>query len=170
MTVIEEEVLVRDILKLDAQGLSPTISLIREMADTICRARNAPPVGVKWASSFVKRTPALEVKLGRTYECQRKLCEDPTVIRGWFELVKNTINKHGILPEDIYNFDETGFQMGQISASMVVTAVDRQGRPKQAKPTNTEWVTLIQGAYADGSATPPFLIFKGKELNRAWFY
>jgi hypothetical protein len=68
------------ILQLDAQGLSPTLSLIREMADTICGARNAPTVGVKWASSFVKRTPALEVKLGRTYECQRKLCEDPKTI------------------------------------------------------------------------------------------
>ena len=113
------------------------------MADAICRARNAPQVGIKWASSFVKRTLALEVKLGRTYECQRKLCEDPERIRAWFELVKNTINKHGILPGDTYNFDETGFQMGQISASKVVTAVDRVGRPKQIKPTNTKWVTLI---------------------------
>lgn len=69
MTIIEEEVLVRDILKLDAQGLSPTLSLIREIADTICRARNAPQVGIKWASSFIKRTLALEVKLGRTYKC-----------------------------------------------------------------------------------------------------
>jgi hypothetical protein len=39
--------------------------------------------------------------------------------------MKNTINKYGILQQDIYNFDETGFQMGQISASMVVTAADR---------------------------------------------
>ena len=113
------------------------------MADTIYRARNAPLVGIKWASSFVKRTPALEVKLGRTYECQRKLCEDPERITAWFELVKNTINRHGILPGDIYNFDETSFQMGQISASKVVTAADRLGRPKQIKPTNTKWVTLI---------------------------
>jgi len=140
------------------------------MADAICRARNAPPVGIKWASSFVKRTPALEVKLGRTYECQRKLCEDPERIRAWFELVKNTINKHGILLGDTYNFDETGFQMGQISASKVVTATDRLGRPKQIKPTNTEWVTLIQGACADGSLVPPFIIMKGKEFNQAWFY
>jgi hypothetical protein len=151
MTVIEEEVLVRDILKLDTQGLSPTLSLIREMADAICRARNTPQVGIKWASSFMKKTPALEVKLGRTYEYQRKLCKDPERIRAWFELVKNTINKHGILPGDTYNFDETGFQMGQISASKVVTAVDRVGRLKQIKPTNTEWVTLIQGACTDGS-------------------
>jgi hypothetical protein len=56
MTVIEEEVLVRDTLELDAQGLSPTLSLIRKMADTICRARNTPPVGIRWASSFVNRT------------------------------------------------------------------------------------------------------------------
>jgi RecB family endonuclease NucS len=49
------------------------------------------------------------VKLRRTYECQRKLYKDPEVIRAWFELVKNTVNKYGILPEDIYNFDESGF-------------------------------------------------------------
>jgi hypothetical protein len=47
MTVIEEEVLVADILKLDAQGLSPTLSLIREMTDTICRVSNSPPVGAR---------------------------------------------------------------------------------------------------------------------------
>jgi len=70
----------------------------------------------------------------------------------------------------MYNFDEAGFQMGQISTSKVVTDADRPGRPKQVKLTNTEWVTLIQGAYADSSTIPPFLVFKGKELNHAWFY
>jgi hypothetical protein len=165
----EEEAIVKDILKLDAQGLSPTISLVKEMADAICKARGAPSVGVNWPNTFIKRTPALKTRLGRTYECQRRLCEDPQVIEGWFKLVKNTIDKHGILPQDIYNFDETGFQMGQISALMVVIATDRQGRPKQVKPTNTQWVTLIQGACADGSTIPPFLIFKGKELNHTWF-
>jgi hypothetical protein len=80
----------------------------------------------------------LEVKLGRTNKCQRKLCEDPKIIGGWFKLVKNIVNKHGILLEDIYNFNESSFQMGQISASKVVIAADRPGRPKQVKPTNTE--------------------------------
>ena len=169
LTQAEEEVLVREILKLDSQGLSPTISLVKEMADTICKARGAPAVGVKWPYKFVQRTPALTVKLGRTYECQRKLCEDPEVIKAWFELVKNTINKYGILPKDTYNFDESGFQMGEISTSKVVTAADKPGRPKQVKPTNTEWVTLIQGACADGSLIPSFLILKGKEFNQNWF-
>jgi len=67
------------------------------MANTICRARGELGVGVKWANNFVRRTPVLEIKLGRTYECQRRLCEDPKIIRGWFALVKSTINKYGIL-------------------------------------------------------------------------
>lgn len=170
LSYIEEEVIVQNILKLDTQGLSPTVSLVKEMADSICKARDAPPVGVNWATTFIKRTPALKVKLGRTYECQRRLCEDPQIIGAWFELVRNTINKYGILPQDIYNFDETGFQMGQISASMVVTDASKPERPKQVKPTNTQWVTLIQGACADGSIIPPFLVFKGKELNHTWFH
>ena len=82
LSYIEEEVILKNILKLDAQGLSPTVSLVKEMADSICKSRGAKPVGVKWANTFIKRTPALKVKLGRTYECQRKLCEDPQVIGG----------------------------------------------------------------------------------------
>jgi hypothetical protein len=106
---LEEEVIVQNILKLDAQGLSPTIALVKGMADSICKARGIQPVRVNWSNNFIKRTPRFQVKLGRTYEYQRKLCEDPQVIRGWFELIRNTINKYGIIPEDIYNFDEAGF-------------------------------------------------------------
>jgi hypothetical protein len=69
-----------------------------------------------------------------------------------------------------YNFDKTGFQMGQISASKVVTAIDKPWRLKQVKPTNIEWVALIHGACTDGSLTPPFIVMKGKEFNQAWFY
>ena len=42
----EEEVLIKEILKLDSQGLSPTISLVKEMANIICKIRGAPPIGV----------------------------------------------------------------------------------------------------------------------------
>jgi hypothetical protein len=42
--------------------------------------------------------------------------------------MRNTINKYGILLEDMYNFDEAGFQIDQISTSKVVTDADRPGR------------------------------------------
>jgi hypothetical protein len=168
LTLVEEGVILDNILKLDSQGLSPTIDVVRSMADSMCKAKGKPNVGRHWPTRFIQRNPSIIVKSGRTYECQRKLCETPAVIQAWFELVKNTINKHGILPEDMYNFDETGFQLGQISTSRVVTSSERTGRPKQIKPSNTEWVTVIQGACADGSAIPPLLIFKGKTINYSW--
>ena len=47
LTAIEEGVLVQTILQLDAQGLSPTLDLIRESALAICKARGANLVGIK---------------------------------------------------------------------------------------------------------------------------
>ena len=138
LTPIEEEILLNSILKQDAEGLSPTLDIIRSMANSICKARGKPDVGRHWPSRFISRNPSLIVRTGRTYECQRKLCETPAVIQAWFELVKNTINKHGILLEDMYNFDEIGFQLGQISTSKVVTSSERISRLKQIKPLNTE--------------------------------
>jgi hypothetical protein len=38
-------------------------------------------------------------------------------------------NKHGIQDEDIYNFDETGFAMGLIATSWVVTRAEMPGKP-----------------------------------------
>jgi hypothetical protein len=87
--------------------------------------------------------------------------------------VKNTVNKHGILPGDTYNSDENGFQMGHISASKLVTAIDKPGRPMQMKPTNTEWVTLIKGAWLSNPTfhhhererVQPGLVLSGPPLN-----
>jgi hypothetical protein len=46
LSLIEEEVIVKNILKLDAQGLTPTIAMVKEIADSICKARGAPPIRV----------------------------------------------------------------------------------------------------------------------------
>ena len=51
--------------------------------------------------------------------------------------------KYGIPDDDVYNFDETGFMMGIISAGMVVTTSDGRGKAKLAQPGNREWATVI---------------------------
>ena len=38
--------------------------------------------------------------------------------------------KYGILDDDLYNFDKTGFIMGVIIASIVVTTLDSRSRAK----------------------------------------
>ncbi|KAF6809659.1 transposase, partial [Colletotrichum plurivorum] len=44
--------------------------------------------------------------------------------------------KYGIQEGDIYNFDETGFMMGVITASIVVTRADKRGKAKSVQPGN----------------------------------
>jgi hypothetical protein len=84
-------------------------------------------------------------------------------------LVQNTIAKYGITEADIYNFDETGFLMGQISTTTVVTSTERRGKAKSVQPGNREWATVIQGVNSQGWAIPPFIILAGKNHLSSWY-
>jgi hypothetical protein len=77
--------------------------------------------------------------------------------------------KYGIQPDDIWNFDETGFIMGKIQPKKVVTTAERRGRPKLVQPGNREWVTVIEAVSAEGQSIPPFIIVKGKKHLRSWY-
>jgi hypothetical protein len=165
----EEEVIVKHILELVGRGFAPRLAAVADMANSLRTERNMGHVGVNWPSTFVKRRPELQMSFNRKYDYKRALCEDPGTIQAWFRLVANMKAKYGIQDEDTYNFDETGFMMGQISTGAVVTASERRGRPKAVQPGNREWTTVIQGINATGWAIPPFIIFKGRHHLSAWY-
>ena len=172
MTSTEEEVLLERILDLDARWFPPRISVVREIANIILATRGETPpqtVGQNWVRNFINRHEILQTKYNRKYDYHRAQCEDPVIIQGWFELVRNTIAKYGILNEDVYNFDETGFQMGVITTSKVVTRADRRGRPKSIQPGNREWVSVVHGINAQGWAIPPLIILAGRLHQGVWY-
>jgi hypothetical protein len=169
LTQLEEEVIIRHILDLDIRGFAPTYAAIRDMADKLLAARGAGQVGQKWPANFVKRTDSLKTCFNRAYDRQRALCEDPALIRPWFELIEQTKAKYGICDDDVYNFDEAGFMMGKITTQLVVTGSERRGRPKTIQPGNREWVTVIAAINATGWSVPPFLIFAGQYHLSAWY-
>jgi hypothetical protein len=67
----------------------------------------------------------------RSMNYRRALSEDPKLIREWFNMISNTKAKYRILDEDIYNFDKTRFQIGQVHSATVITLARRSVRPKQ---------------------------------------
>jgi len=79
------------------------------------------------------------------------------------------VAEYGIHEDDIYNFDETGFQMGIISTAKVVTGNDRAGRPRTTQPGNREWVTVIETVCARGLAIPPLIIFEAVMHQAVWY-
>jgi hypothetical protein len=140
------------------------------MADRLLAERGGKPTGKRWVDNLIKRSPALRVRMTRSYDRQRALNEDPEVIGRWFELVRNIKAKYGILDEDSYNFDETGFMMGVISTRYVVTgSEERCGKAKLVQPGDREWTTAIECICADGSVIPPFIIFAGKKHISTWY-
>jgi hypothetical protein len=169
LTKLEESVIIEHIIDLDLRGFSPKLGAVADMANHLLTERGAGKVGIKWPSNFVKRTPELKTRFNRKYDYQRAKCEDPQIIQPWFELVRSTKAKYGIPDEDVYNFDETGFQMGVISTGIVVTGSERRNRPRAIQPGNREWVTVIQGVNSQGWAIPPFIIFAGQYHLSAWY-
>ncbi|KAJ3453706.1 hypothetical protein MRS44_017953 [Fusarium solani] len=166
---LEELIIVQFILDLDSRGFPPRLRGVEEMANRLLADRDAPPVGKRWASNFVKRHDELKTRFFRRYDYQRAKCEDPAEIRKWFKLVENTIAKYGIDLADIYNFDEVGFMMGVIANGMVVTGTERRERPKLVQPGSREWITVIQAINAEGWAIPPFIIGAGQYHLANWY-
>ena len=171
----EEERLINWVLSLERRGFPPYIIDIKRMAQTLL-ARRGPNgatriVGVNWAYTFLKGHPDLKTRLSRRRDAQRVKQEDPRIIRPWFERVLATKQKYGILDEDTYNFDETGFAMGLItgSSSKVVGSRDSVGRAVVIQPGNRMWTTVIECVNATGWTIPPFVILEGKVHLDYWY-
>jgi hypothetical protein len=134
----EEEVIIQYIRKLDERGFAPTLSYVREMANQLLAARGGNQVGEKWARNLVRRKPEIKSQVTRQRDYQRVLCSNPAVVSPWFDLVRNVKAKYGILDEDTYNFDETGFQIGVGGSVKVVTASERRLKPIGIQPGDCE--------------------------------
>lgn len=58
--------------------------------------------------------------------------------------MQRMILQYGIDPDDIYNFDETGFAMGLTATAKVITRSLYYGRQSVLQPGNREWTTAIE--------------------------
>jgi hypothetical protein len=130
------------------------------MANQLLAARGSGQAGVNWAYKFIRRRTEIRSQISRPRDHRRVLCSNPAIISPWFDLVRNVKAKYGILDEDTYNFDETGFQIGVGGSVRVVTASERRLKPLSVQPGDREWITLIACINAMGWSIPPFFILK----------
>ena len=82
----------------------------------------------------------------------------------WFDAFLEVKTERKIDTENIYNMDETGFAIGKLESTRII--VDSTCRTKyQSHPSRQEWVSNIECISADGRVLPPFVIFKGEQVN-----
>ncbi len=141
----QEDALTRWILSRDSRGVAPRHVHVQEMANLFLQSDTttiSEPIGINWVTNFIKRRDEVKSAFARKYNYSRAQCEDPKVIKAWFKQLQQLQAEYGIQQEDIFNFDETGFAMGLIATSRVVSRAEMPRTPHLIQP-GREWVTAI---------------------------
>ena len=97
-------------------------------------------------------------------------CFNYPIVRDFFGTLKEALTQHEIPWENVYNMDEKGCQLGG----------GQKGRWKKylfghsskgwycTQDANLELVTIVETVSADGFLLKPYVIFKGKRVQRSW--
>jgi hypothetical protein len=88
--------------------------------------------------------------------------EDVQVVEAYFHKLLAIINEHGVVAQDIWNMDETGFRIGIGKDQMIVTK--RKRAHYFSMPENRESATAIEAISAGGEVCPAFLILSGQVI------
>jgi hypothetical protein len=117
---------------------------------------------------FIKRLPE-EFKLVKQKPRDENCLdtEDIGLLQHWYDCLERFITQ--IPAKNIYNFDETGFQLGQGKTQKVVTT--RLIQAARGNPTREmgDLVTVVECIAADGFTMTPYFIFKGTVHLERWY-
>lgn len=153
--------------KMDDMGMSARLRMVPSLASAILKESSSSEstVGEKWAPRFLRRHPELSKSKQRPIDVKRYLAQSPYNIGHFLDKLKEVLDTHAIQPCDIYNFDESGFQIGVAKNQRVLVRSEHKHRAVCAPGSNNrELLTVAECISADGEVLPPFLILKGVTL------
>jgi len=178
LTEVEEKELARWITLCTVSGRAPIPEVVREMAEGIRRRRvkgvnesgmeivTYEPIGKRWVGRFLNRFPHLQTERGKKIDAVRMEASEEEY-RDYFQKLLATIDEFEVSPENIYNMDETGFNIGVAEDRNVIVDGTVSIR-YQAQGGRQEWVTSVDCICADGSSIPPLIIFTGMSIMSNW--
>jgi hypothetical protein len=160
----EELALCHFLDRLDATGFPARIPFIKGFANDLLRRNHTDPttdppsVSHMWPQRFLDRHPEYSVRKLKPLAIERQKTHTIGDLEGHFERFKAAVAEYGILPDDLYNMDETGFRIGVGRAHKIVTRRNNKERLYLSDPNNRESITSIETICADGSEIPPLVI------------
>ncbi len=85
----------------------------------------------------------------------------------YFETFHKLVEWFGLVPEDMWNIDETGFRIGCGKAQWVITN-DTSKALVMPDPDNQEYITSAESINGVGNVISAFLILQGKYMLYKW--
>ncbi|KXG47416.1 uncharacterized protein PGRI_012860 [Penicillium griseofulvum] len=164
---VQENVLVQWIRQVKELFALPMGPLITTSATQILNRDGTDcTISKAWVDRFIKRLPD-DLKPSKVRSVKKKHidAEDQETLEQWYRRLEALIA--GVSPENIYNFDDTIFQIGLgKKPRLVVTRRDSPLPPLNR--TYCEWITTIECIAADGWAADPFAVIQGDHYFDEW--
>lgn len=163
----QEKALVAWIESRSKMGLPPKPTEVATEARLILYAAGDayPTLHDHWVTDFVRRHKGnLKTYKLKSLDRSRAMVMTKSVISANLDLLEEIINEYNILPEHMWNMDETGFMIGggsKANERVIGTAYGRHP-PKRQQDGNREWITLIECISAAAGVLPPFFISPGQ--------
>jgi hypothetical protein len=127
--------------------------------------RPPKPPGPNWAKAFEKHRPELAAKKNRPQDWNRHNIYDK--VEYWFEVIGKEVQNPDILPENVYNMDETGIMLSMLNSVKVLVGKDDTHAYRGARVKRT-MVTAVECISADGRCLNPMIIWPAKTHRANW--
>jgi hypothetical protein len=88
-------------------------------------------------------------------------------VDGFFHILEQVTQEFNIKPQNAWNVDEKGVQLGIGVKTAAIVDCD-QATVYSIEDGNCELVTIIEAVCADGTALIPSIIFQGMRCNPEW--
>ena len=156
------------------RGFPLSHARLKEHVDSICRARREDTfpvagVGQNWTYRFAQRnSEKIKIARSRPLEDKHGHAANPHTNDAWWKLLGETIKNYNIRPENIYGSDEVGIQAQGGGEREFVFGACRKAAPYQQRAGTRDNITVIVTICADGTSTPPAVIFKGNAYQVKW--
>jgi len=168
-----EEKALEKYLKLTADLGNPVrIKCLPSLAFIIARQRSTTqkatkPPNKNWAQAFQKRHPALKSRRVRAIAWERHENNIYDKITHWFEVIGKVLEDPAILPENIYNMDETGVMLCMLGSIKVLISKD-DPRDYRGAGVKRTMVTAIECISANGKSLLPMIIWPATTHRSNW--
>jgi hypothetical protein len=127
LTPPEEQALVEYVLRLADNGYPLPVKFLRSLAQTIVRQRSSifhitdhgldvQPPEKNWPQGFYRRHPQLKARRLRAIDWKRDGSQIEDKVRHWFAIIGRELAGPAVLPENVYNMDETGILLSVLNS------------------------------------------------------
>jgi hypothetical protein len=168
----EETAVVRFLLLMSSLGKPVRIKFIPSLAFSVARRRcaaNRPrkPPGKNWPRAFQKRHPELKARKVKAIDWKRHDNNIHDKMVHWFEVIATVLQDPAILPENVYNMDETGVMLSMLGSVKVLVGKDDL-RDYRGAGVKRKSVTAIECISADGRSLLPLIIWPASTHRSNW--